>query len=168
MKYFYSFHFPKKYYTCNISGVKLQKWKNFYPAHLRRNFARSARVHFQSCILVSIELLLNCIMSKWTRTTDRTSVDYNKMPIRVKDHSKCNEWERRRRDRLNDAFKNLAQLLPHYDPARIPAKIDILEKSTEFVKELRLSNSRLLSNQAETDEKCMLILYLNAEILFQW
>lgn len=76
------------------------------------------------------------------------------MPIRVKDHSKCNEWERRRRDRLNDAFKNLAQLLPHYDPARIPAKIDILEKSTEFVKELRLSNSRLLSNQVETDEKC--------------
>lgn len=80
------------------------------------------------------------------------------MPIKVKikDRGKCTEWERRRRDRLNDAFKNLAQLLPHHDPAKIPAKIEILEKSTEFVKELRLSNSRLLSGQAEADEKCNL------------
>ncbi|CAL8103933.1 unnamed protein product [Orchesella dallaii] len=86
------------------------------------------------------------------------------MPIKVKDHDKCKEWERRRRDRLNDAFKNLAQLLPHYDPAKIPPKIDILEKSTEFVKELRLSNSRLLSKQAENDEKCKLIKELQDEV----
>ncbi|ODN03229.1 hypothetical protein Ocin01_03465 [Orchesella cincta] len=86
------------------------------------------------------------------------------MPIKTKDHDKCKEWERRRRDRLNDAFKNLAQLLPHYDPAKIPAKIDILEKSTEFVKELRLSNSRLLSKQAENDEKCKLIKELQDEV----
>jgi hypothetical protein len=74
--------------------------------------------------------------------------------MKEKDNVKCKEWERRRREKINDAFKNLSQLLPNYDPAKNVAKIDILEKSTEFVKELRLSNSRLLSQQAETDEKC--------------
>jgi len=74
--------------------------------------------------------------------------------MKEKDSIKCKEWERRRREKINDAFKNLSQLLPNYDPAKNIAKIDVLEKSTEFVKELRLSNSRLLSQQAERDEKC--------------
>jgi len=62
-----------------------------------------------------------------------------------KDGLKCKEWERRRRDRLNEAFKALAQLLPHHDPAKAQPKIDILEESTQFVKELRISNCRLLT-----------------------
>ena len=62
-------------------------------------------------------------------------------------------WEKRRRDRLKESFHTLAQLLPQYDPARVPAQKDILDKATQFVKELRLSNSRLLLNQTQADEK---------------
>jgi hypothetical protein len=73
-----------------------------------------------------------------------------------KKSKKCKEWERRRREKLNEAFKVLSQLLPNYDPAKNLAKIEILERSTEFVKDLRLSNSRLVSHQSESDEKCEL------------
>jgi len=72
--------------------------------------------------------------------------------MKVRDTSKCREWERRRRDRLTDAFKSLVELLPNYDPARIPPKIDILENSTQFIKELRLSNSRLIATQTQPTE----------------
>lgn len=70
----------------------------------------------------------------------------------VKDLAKSREWERRRRDRLSDAFKSLVELLPNYDPAKIPPKIEILANSTQFIKELRLSNSRLLSAQTQPTE----------------
>lgn len=45
-----------------------------------------------------------------------------------KNKPKCKEWERRRREKLNEAFNILAQLLPSYDPAKNLPKIDILER----------------------------------------
>jgi len=85
--------------------------------------------------------------------SDLTEAAVKKRKSKKKDNVKNREWERRRRDKLNDAFNYLAELLPNYDPTRTIAKIDILEKSTEFVKELRLSNSRLLNQQSDSDEK---------------
>ncbi len=72
--------------------------------------------------------------------------------MKLKDSSKCKEWERRRRDRLNEAFNLLSQLLPHHDPAKSPPKIEVLETATQFIKELRLSNSRLLTTQTQSTE----------------
>ena len=73
--------------------------------------------------------------------------------MKDRDNGKGKLWEKRRRDRLKESFLKLGQLLPQYDPAKICPQQEILDKATQFVKELRLSNSRLLTQQTQADEK---------------
>lgn len=67
--------------------------------------------------------------------------------------SKCREWEKDRRDRLNKSFVALSKLLPCYDPSVPLSRINILEKSASYIEELQVKVKDLLSpenvNKAE-------------------
>jgi hypothetical protein len=58
--------------------------------------------------------------------------------------SKSRVWERDRRERLNLFFKNLSSLLPNYDPTATLSKAEILQKATNYIRELQQENSNLL------------------------
>lgn len=60
--------------------------------------------------------------------------------------SKCREWEKERRGRLNKSFTALSKLLPCYDPSLPLSKITILEKSASYIEELQLKVKDLLSS----------------------
>ncbi|XP_054287380.1 probable serine/threonine-protein kinase DDB_G0282963 [Macrosteles quadrilineatus] len=54
------------------------------------------------------------------------------------------EWEKNRRERLNLTFFELGRLLPDHDPTLTLTKLEILNKSISYVKELRERNASLL------------------------
>ncbi|XP_046391229.1 uncharacterized protein LOC124159455 [Ischnura elegans] len=62
----------------------------------------------------------------------------------VSESSKYREWERERRERLNVSFNDLGSLLPDHDPAVVTSKVEILQKSAAFIRDLKKENSELL------------------------
>ncbi|XP_058461008.1 mucin-5AC-like [Malaya genurostris] len=46
-------------------------------------------------------------------------------------------WEKERRDRLNQTFDGLSKLLPDYEPATQLSKIEILQRTIEYVEKLQ-------------------------------
>ncbi|XP_055529595.1 mucin-5AC-like [Wyeomyia smithii] len=46
-------------------------------------------------------------------------------------------WEKERRDRLNQTFDSLSKLLPEYEPATQLSKIEILQRTIEYVEKLQ-------------------------------
>ncbi|XP_071446344.1 serine-rich adhesin for platelets-like [Hetaerina americana] len=61
---------------------------------------------------------------------------------------KYREWERERRERLNVSFNDLGSLLPNHDPAISTSKVDILQKSAAYIRDLKKENSDLLLSGA--------------------
>lgn len=57
---------------------------------------------------------------------------------------KSRVWERDRRERLKLSFNNLSSLLPKYDPASTLSKAEILQKATNYIRELQQENDNLL------------------------
>lgn len=57
---------------------------------------------------------------------------------------KSSEWERNRRDRLNESFLALSRLLPTYDESKPLSKIEIINQARCFIVELSEQNKRLL------------------------
>lgn len=62
--------------------------------------------------------------------------------------SKCREWEKDRRDRLNRGFAALGKVLPCYDPSLPLSKINILEKAASYIEELQDKVKDLLSTES--------------------
>lgn len=62
-------------------------------------------------------------------------------------HRRNRTWEKDRRDRLNLTFEQLAQLLPEYRPKLNLSKIEILQKSIDYVQALRGKLKDLLATQ---------------------
>lgn len=56
-------------------------------------------------------------------------------------------WEKDRRDRLNNTFDKLAELLPEYRPKVNFSKIEILHKSIVYIEDLRKKLRDALSTQ---------------------
>lgn len=48
-------------------------------------------------------------------------------------------WEKDRRERLNHTFERLAKLLPDYEPKVTFSKIEILQKTIDYIEKLRLN-----------------------------
>ncbi|XP_065087173.1 mucin-4-like [Ochlerotatus camptorhynchus] len=46
-------------------------------------------------------------------------------------------WEKERRDRLNQTFDSLSKLLPEYEPATQLSKIEVLQRTIEYVEKLQ-------------------------------
>lgn len=61
--------------------------------------------------------------------------------------SKCREWEKDRRDRLNKSFVALSKLLPCYDPSITLSRINILEKAASHIEELQIKVKDFLSSE---------------------
>ncbi|XP_021917040.1 uncharacterized protein LOC110828541 isoform X2 [Zootermopsis nevadensis] len=59
-------------------------------------------------------------------------------------NGKSRVWERDRRERLKLSFNNLSSLLPKYDPASTLSKAEILQKATNYIRELQQENDNLL------------------------
>ncbi|KAH0821588.1 hypothetical protein GEV33_001203 [Tenebrio molitor] len=62
-----------------------------------------------------------------------------------RESSKCREWEKERRNRLNEAFTTLCKLLPCYDPSINTSKIDILRNAATYIEELQTKIKSLMS-----------------------
>ncbi|KAJ3642870.1 hypothetical protein Zmor_025619 [Zophobas morio] len=67
--------------------------------------------------------------------------------------SKCREWEKERRNRLNDAFATLSKVLPCYDPAVNVSKIDILKNAATHIEELQAKLKTLMSESNDDSAK---------------
>lgn len=67
--------------------------------------------------------------------------------------SKNREWEKERRNRLNEAFATLCKLLPCYDPATNLTKIDILRNAASYIAELQTKIKDLVSENNEESVK---------------
>lgn len=61
--------------------------------------------------------------------------------------SKCREWEKDRRDRLNKSFVILSKLLPCYDPSVPLSRISILDKAAAYIEELQAKVKDVLSSE---------------------
>ena len=61
------------------------------------------------------------------------------------------EWERNRRDRLNDSFIALSRLLPNFEESKPLSKIETINQATRFIIDLQEQNKRLLMGD-ETKE----------------
>lgn len=59
-------------------------------------------------------------------------------------------WEKDRRDRLNITFDKLSKLLPEYQPKLTFSKIEILQKSINYIENLREKIKDLLSTKSES------------------
>ncbi|XP_022901295.2 SUN domain-containing protein 2-like [Onthophagus taurus] len=62
--------------------------------------------------------------------------------------SKCREWEKDRRNRLNNSFSELSKKLPCYQPSLNISKIEILQKAAGYIDELDTQVKDLLANNA--------------------
>ncbi|RZB40490.1 proteoglycan 4-like, partial [Asbolus verrucosus] len=60
---------------------------------------------------------------------------------------KCREWEKERRNRLNEAFNALCKLLPCYDPSINTSKIDILRNAAGYIEELQREEFKKLQER---------------------
>ncbi|XP_047111655.1 uncharacterized protein LOC124788429 [Schistocerca piceifrons] len=67
--------------------------------------------------------------------------------------SRNREWERERRERLNNCFKSLESLLPSHNPTASLSKVDIVKKAAEYIRELEKKNANLL--EGNTDKECL-------------
>ncbi|KAG8222423.1 hypothetical protein J437_LFUL008420 [Ladona fulva] len=82
--------------------------------------------------------------------------------------SKYREWERERRERLNVSFNDLGSLLPNHDPAVVTSKVDILQKSAAYIRDLKKENSDLLlgcANKIQTKKIKRLQRYVEVLLL---
>ncbi|XP_064211311.1 mucin-2 [Tribolium castaneum] len=70
-----------------------------------------------------------------------------------RESSKCREWEKERRNRLNEAFATLCKLLPCYDPATNVSKIDILRNAASYIEELQTKVKTLVSQDNDEPAK---------------
>ncbi|XP_044272170.1 probable serine/threonine-protein kinase nek3 [Tribolium madens] len=70
-----------------------------------------------------------------------------------RESSKCREWEKERRNRLNEAFATLCKLLPCYDPATNLSKIDILRNATTYIEELQVKIKTFISKDDDEPAK---------------
>ncbi|XP_031350470.1 nuclear pore complex protein DDB_G0274915-like [Photinus pyralis] len=66
---------------------------------------------------------------------------------------KCREWEKIRRDKLNNAFSVLSKLLPNHDPALTWSKVDILHRATEYIEELQVKLKNVLTTEGVNKTK---------------
>ncbi|VEN47445.1 unnamed protein product, partial [Callosobruchus maculatus] len=79
--------------------------------------------------------------------------------------SKCREWEKERRNRVNEAFVSLAKVLPNYDPSVNLPKIDILLKAKTAIVELQAQVASIVSPEEKETAKseffslCITIFY---------
>ena len=64
---------------------------------------------------------------------------------------KCKDWERDRRERLNQSFYELSRLLPDHDPTLPLSKLDIITKATSYIKHLQEQNMKLMENSENND-----------------
>ncbi|VEN47444.1 unnamed protein product [Callosobruchus maculatus] len=67
--------------------------------------------------------------------------------------SKCREWEKERRNRVNEAFVSLAKVLPNYDPSVNLPKIDILLKAKTAIVELQAQVASIVSPEEKETAK---------------
>ncbi|KAL1491055.1 hypothetical protein ABEB36_011708 [Hypothenemus hampei] len=74
---------------------------------------------------------------------------------KTREKSKSRQWEKERRNRLNEYFNKLWELLPIYDASRPISKADILINAASTIKELDEKLKSLLteSNVEETSEE---------------
>jgi hypothetical protein len=70
--------------------------------------------------------------------------------------SKSREWERERRERLNNSFNDLSKILPTSDNKAITKKMEILQKATTFIKALQEENAELLESGGLEKSWCKL------------
>lgn len=54
-------------------------------------------------------------------------------------------WEKARREKMKIYFNELQEILPLYDPSAPLSRIEILQKSKEFIKDLQQQNQDLLN-----------------------
>ncbi|GLH08726.1 Uncharacterized protein GBIM_13913 [Gryllus bimaculatus] len=66
--------------------------------------------------------------------------------------NKAREWERDRRERLNETFNLLSTLLPSYDPSITRSKIEILQKAVAYISDLQKENKELV--KGDKDQAC--------------
>ncbi|KAF5298912.1 hypothetical protein FQR65_LT09565 [Abscondita terminalis] len=67
--------------------------------------------------------------------------------------SKCREWEKIRRDKLNSGFTVLSKLLPSHDPSLTWSKVDILQKASQYIEELQVKLKNVLTNEGVNKTK---------------
>lgn len=74
----------------------------------------------------------------------------------MKTYSKTRLWEKERRDRINDYFKKLWEVLPMYDASKPLSKPEILIHAASTIKELDEKLKSLLVNtkgEKDTEQK---------------
>ncbi|KAL5292068.1 hypothetical protein ACFFRR_011081 [Megaselia abdita] len=70
----------------------------------------------------------------------------------VKKHSeKSKTYEKDRRDRLNKAIGELAKMLPKYDPSVVWSKIEVIQFSVEYMKEIKERQEKAIEGYGDQD-----------------
>ncbi|KAF5271860.1 hypothetical protein FQA39_LY08000 [Lamprigera yunnana] len=64
--------------------------------------------------------------------------------------SKCREWEKIRRDKLNTGFSCLSKLLPNHDPSLTWSKLYILQRASQYIEELQVKLKNVLTAEGIT------------------